>query len=164
MSGNRGSFKVDWTDSQQLRKLVTESLSRSEVLRKMKLVPSSNVRTFNKYIALYNIDISHFDAQKSRLRTRKQFCTTPLSDILIENSNRVDRYGLKQRLVNEGVLKYICTKCGNVGEWQGEKLTLHLEHKNGINNDNRLENLEFLCPNCHSQTSTYAGRNKCTNK
>lgn len=43
--------------------------------------------------------------------------------------------------------------------WNGQPLVLQLEHKNGINNDNRLENLAFICPNCHSQTPTYAGRN-----
>lgn len=51
-------------------------------------------------------------------------------------------------------------ECGNKGFWRGKKLTLQLDHKNGVNNDNRLENLRFLCPNCHSQTDTFCGRNK----
>jgi hypothetical protein len=51
-------------------------------------------------------------------------------------------------------------ECGNDGKWNGEKLSLHLEHKNGVNDDNRLINLTFLCPNCHSQTKTYSGKNK----
>lgn len=50
--------------------------------------------------------------------------------------------------------------CGNIGEWQGQKLVLQLDHINGKNNDHRIENLRFLCPNCHSITETYAGKNK----
>ena len=52
---------------------------------------------------------------------------------------------------------YACTTCG-INEWQGKPLTLHLDHINGINNDNRIENLRLLCPNCHSQTETYGRR------
>lgn len=81
-----------------------------------------------------------------------------LSEILIENSKYTSRTSLKKRLVNAGLLEYKC-KCGNTGVWKGKSLVLQLEHKNGINNDNRLKNLEFLCPNCHSQSETFAGKN-----
>lgn len=57
-------------------------------------------------------------------------------------------------------LEYKCAFCGNTGEWLGQKLTLQLDHINGKNNDYRIENLRFLCPNCHSITPTYAGKNK----
>jgi len=83
----------------------------------------------------------------------------PLSEILVENSTYTNRSGLKKRLVKDGLLKYECSECGNDGIWRNKKLSLHLEHKNGVNNDNRIDNLEFLCPNCHSQTETFAGRN-----
>lgn len=83
---------------------------------------------------------------------------TSLSAVLIENSS-YNRRHLKQRLIKEKLLEYKCVKCGNIGEWEGSKLTLQLEHRNGVNNDNRLFNLCFLCPNCHSQTPTFSGRN-----
>src|SRR5687768_5680423 len=70
------------------------------------------------------------------------------------------RHNLKQRILREKKLPYICTICGNIGEWNGMRLVLHLDHINGINDDDRLENLRFLCPNCHSQTDTYAGKSK----
>ena len=49
--------------------------------------------------------------------------------------------------------------CNNTGEWQGYTIALELDHINGINNDHRLENLRWLCPNCHATTKTFAGRN-----
>ena len=67
---------------------------------------------------------------------------------------------MKSRLIKEEILEYKCALCGNTGEWQGQSLTLQLDHINGINNDNRLKNLRLLCPNCHSQTKTFSGRNK----
>ena len=55
-------------------------------------------------------------------------------------------------------LEYKC-ECGITDTWQGKKITLELDHINGINSDNRIENLRYLCPNCHSQTPTFRGRN-----
>lgn len=88
----------------------------------------------------------------------------PLSEIMVENSTYSSITRLKRRLVDENILEYKCAKCGNNGDWMNEKLVLQLEHKNGVNNDHRKENLEFLCPNCHSQSKTYAGRNRKTEK
>ncbi len=81
------------------------------------------------------------------------------SKMLCENSTAHNR-DVKNRILVLGLLRYECAKCDNDGEWQGERLALHLDHINGVNNDNRIENLRFLCPNCHSQTDTYAGRNR----
>ena len=70
---------------------------------------------------------------------------------------------VKQRIVKDDLLIYKCNKCG-IDQWQGETIVLDLDHINGNNTDNRLENLRYLCPNCHSQTDTYKGRNKNTGK
>jgi hypothetical protein len=76
---------------------------------------------------------------------------------LVENST-YNRTSLKARLIKNGTLKNVCSNCG-ISQWNGKEISLHLEHINGINNDNRIENLCLLCPNCHSQTDTYAGKN-----
>ena len=83
-----------------------------------------------------------------------------LKTILVKNSTYTNRTALKKRLVDEKILPYRCAICGNEGEWNSYPLILQLDHINGINNDNRIENLRFLCPNCHSQTTTFSGRNR----
>ena len=146
-----------------LKLIVSESTNVSEVLRKLGLrVAGGNHKMVKDYIKKYNLDTSHFDNgysyRVSRLESYRDVGKIPITDILVENSN-YSRGALKKRLVNDGLLRYICRKCGNDGVWLDEPITLQLEHKNGVYNDNRLDNLEFLCPNCHTQTATYAGKN-----
>lgn len=83
----------------------------------------------------------------------------PLSHILIENSTYTTMWKLKLRLVHEGILEYKCHLCG-LTEWNAKPITLQLDYINGVHLDHRIENLRLLCPNCHSQTETFAGRNK----
>jgi transposase-like protein len=65
---------------------------------------------------------------------------------------------LRKWIINKDLLSYKCNRC-NINKWEGSDLTLDLEHKDGNRKNNKLENLEFLCPNCHSQTSTFRGKN-----
>ena len=83
-----------------------------------------------------------------------------LSDeqVFIENSPLYFGRSLLPRLMDLG-WPYACAWCG-ISEWQGKPLVLHLDHANGIHNDNRLVNLRLLCPNCHSQTETYSNRRR----
>lgn len=81
----------------------------------------------------------------------------PLDELLVVG-RPTNRQYLKRRLIVAGLKEELCEGCG-IGEWQGKPLSLHLHHRNGDGSDNRLENLMLLCPNCHSQTDTYGGRN-----
>jgi 5-methylcytosine-specific restriction endonuclease McrA len=80
----------------------------------------------------------------------------PIATLL--SSRQRARGHVKVRLLRAGILKNVCSNCG-LTEWLGRSVTMHLDHINGIHNDHRLENLRMLCPNCHSQTPTYGGRN-----
>jgi hypothetical protein len=106
-----------------------------------------------------HLDTSHWlGAAYLRGRTHSWTPAIPLSEILVERSTYTDRMRLKRRLVAAGLVPYACADCG-ISEWQDRPLVLQLDHLNGVGDDNRLENLRLLCPNCHSQTSTYCGRN-----
>lgn len=85
-----------------------------------------------------------------------------LDEILVENSKYKSTNKLKARLIKEGRMENKCSMCGNRGVQNGKPLVLEMHHINGICNDNRIENLALLCPNCHSQTDTYCGKNKKT--
>ena len=67
-------------------------------------------------------------------------------------------YNLKNRLISEGYKESICESCGIGEEWNDNYLVLELDHIDGNNKNNSLENLRILCPNCHSQTPTFRGR------
>ena len=73
--------------------------------------------------------------------------------------NNKPRAFVKKIILRENLLPYVCAECQMGPEWNGKKLVLRLDHKNGTRNDDRLENLRFLCPNCDSQTDTFCGRN-----
>lgn len=81
----------------------------------------------------------------------------PLSEILVENSN-YNRQRLKKRLIEEGIMEDVCAVCEQLPYWNNRELVLQLDHINGNGKDNRIENLRIICPNCHSQTSTFAGK------
>lgn len=142
----------------KFRELIQASHSYSDVLRKLSLTTKggNSSRLLKKRIQELNIDITHFERQfDAGIRKLRK----PLSSILIEDSSYRNMKMLKRRLVNEGLLEYRCYQCGNEGMWLGKELSLQLDHINGNHFDNRLTNLRFLCPNCHSQTETFAGKN-----
>lgn len=82
----------------------------------------------------------------------------PLEQILIIGS-KYQTNKLKERLIKQKLKEYKCEIC-NLTTWQGVQIPLELNHKNGINNDHRLENLELICPNCHALTDSYRGKNR----
>jgi Zn finger protein HypA/HybF involved in hydrogenase expression len=141
------------------KELVSKSESIGQALKFFKLENKGrNNETLKRRCLEEGVDISHWKMGKASNRGRKFFVKkTPIEKLLVENSS-FNRTHLKERLLEEKILEYKCCGCNNTGEWNGKPITLQLEHKNGVSNDNRIENICFLCPNCHSQTHTYAGK------
>lgn len=83
----------------------------------------------------------------------------PDEEIFVENST-YSRGNLKKRIIDDNKIEYICCMCGVGPVWMEKPMPLVLDHKNGINNDNRLENLRFVCSNCDTQLPTYKSKNK----
>lgn len=151
--------KRTWTDD-DLTKAVQESNTISDVIRKLNLsvTASGNFQTMKNHIARLQLDTTHFVGQGwTKDKARKHPTSIPLIEILIENSLFTSSHNLRQRLIAENFKKDECERCG-LNEWMGEKLPLELDHINGNNKDNRIENLRILCPNCHSLTPTWRGR------
>ena len=144
---------------EDISEIIKKSISIADVLRALNLLPrGSNYKTIKKYIKLYELDTSHFLGQSHlKGKTRINVKIKPLENYLIVDSP-LDPSFLKKRLIRENILEYKCNECA-ITIWNNKNIVLHLDHINGINDDHRLENLRLLCPNCHSQTPTYCGRN-----
>lgn len=153
-----GVSKVYQVSDEEFKEIVANANTYSDCLRALglKTTGGSSTDILKRRIAELECSTEHFGKKNSQSANARY----SLDEILVENSTYSNISRLKIRLINEEKLKYVCAWCGNMGEWQGQKLILQLDHINGKNNDHRIENLRFLCPNCHSLTNTYAGKNK----
>jgi hypothetical protein len=110
-------------------------------------------RKFREACDKFGLDYSY----PNRLSVQR----TPLAQILVEDSPYTNnRINVKRYVLEAGLLKNECTLCGLGPVWNGLPIVLQLDHINGVNNDHRIENLRILCPNCHTQTETFAGKRR----
>jgi len=136
-------------------------ISLRAVLRRLRLNASgANYKTIQATITRLRLDTSHF-LGRGHLKGKSHNWSPrlPLDVVLVMNSTYMSIQSLKRRLLAKNLLQRRCSVCG-LTDWRGAALALILDHINGDPRDHRLENLRLLCPNCNSQTPTFAGRNK----
>lgn len=112
--------------------------------------------TYRETAAVFGFCSAAWFKAIERGEIKNRAAVMPIAQLLA--SRKRNRTHIKLRLLKDGLLENRCQSCG-LSEWRGQPLSMHLDHINGVRNDNRLENLRMLCPNCHSQTPTYSGRN-----
>lgn len=123
----------------------SKGLSKAHKDGRLGTIQFKNLRAWNK--------------GKNILTDRRVGRKHKLDELFCEHS-KAPRYFVKELIIKNQLKPYKCEKCNIIDEWNGYPISLQLDHINGINNDNRIENLRFLCPNCHSQTPSFCGRGK----
>lgn len=154
--------KIWFVSRDELQQMYDTHSTLQGILTAIGMVASSGNRmTLNRRAEYDNICTSKFSENFKKLKLEEMRRLTRKKndvDFFTEDSN-IARKAVKLRILQKNLIENKCRDCNLRDLYNDKPIVLQLEHINGINNDNRLENLCFLCPNCHSQTSTYAGRN-----
>lgn len=138
---------------EELEKIVKTSFSFKEVLKKVGYTTFSgrNNNTLRYYLNLYNISYEHFTFLNNNSIKRTE------ENVFCKDSTATQKV-LRDWFIKGQYVEYKCSIC-NIDKWNEKELTLQLDHIDGNNKNNELSNLRWLCPNCHSQTNTFAGKN-----
>jgi len=155
----RAKRSVLWgSTKEEFQNVCYKCSTLADILRLFNLhVGAGNYKTLKDRVKYDSIDISHITlGQNSRKgRHYKNTGKTPLSEILVENSTYSNRTALKRKLLINGLLENVCYVCKSPPMWRDKPLVLRLDHISGVSNDNRIENLRLVCPNCDSQSDTF---------
>ncbi|MET7861515.1 HNH endonuclease signature motif containing protein [Streptomyces sp. NPDC005318] len=147
-----------------LRAAVPKATSYADVMRALNLeVTDTNHRRVRRKVLQLKLDASHFKRRSwasgsTGVQEQKPIASTTLV-VMPQGSSRANRARLHRALQEVGT-PYRCDSCGNPGEWQGQPITLQIDHISGDWLDNRAGNLRYLCPNCHALTDTWCRNRK----
>lgn len=149
-SGKHFQRKVysQYTD-EELKEIIQESYNIQHIISTLKINKSYH-RYLTKFIKDNNINTSHF-----KIIEKKE----PVISYLVKGNKHYSSAPIKRYLLKNNLVENKCCACNTPPLWNNKPLTLQLDHINGDHFDNRVENLRLICPNCHSQTDTYTGRN-----
>lgn len=145
-------------DKKLIQKALDESCAYNEAIRKLGLNYRSAGNFQSLKMRIENDGLSIDKLEENRKKSTKKYISKPTDELLVANST-ASRSAVKRRILKENLLKYECNVCKFSGEWNNKPISLILDHINGMNNDHRLENLQFVCPMCNSQLDTFGSRN-----
>ena len=152
-------------DKTVLLNLAKNATSISYIVKSVGLKPKGgNSRTVKECLNYHGIDYSHIPLGRNSNKVLYRGGSKPhdVTSILQADSS-FTRSTVRRRVLEDNLISYVCAICNFdpiLTKWRNQTLVLVLDHINGISNDHRLINLRFLCPNCNSQTLTFAGRRK----
>lgn len=158
--GTSGECQNVLVPEQDLREAVAASTSLAGVLRVLGRPDTGTERArLRRSLAASGIPTDHFLGQ-AHMRGRSSPARKTAADILRRLPTGASRTKTAQlrRALDERGIPHVCAACGTGEIWQGRRLVLEIDHLNGDRLDNRLHNLRYLCPSCHSQTVTFARR------
>ena len=142
----------------EARAAIEASTNWSQVLRALGVrAAGGNHAVIKRWAARWGISTAHFKPH-AHVGKHMQRERIPLEQILVEGSNYTRR-SLKQRLYEAGLKARACELCGQGELWRGRRMSLIMDHINGVHDDNRLENLRIVCPNCAATLPTHCARN-----
>ena len=133
---------------EEILKWIEEFQSKAYICRQLNCKPETLNSYLNKMGISYQGNQGLKGVASNQYKTAEEYA----------KGNNVSSHKLKEKMIKDGLKKHQCELC-LLEEWQGRAIPLELHHKDGNNTNNDLSNLCFLCPNCHSQTENYCGKN-----
>lgn len=139
-----------------LKPLIEEAINSSQSMREAASKTQLHFNTFKKYALILGL----YNPNPAGKGIKKKMPSIPIEEILSGKHNGYHTFKLAKRLLKEGIKEHKCENC-EITEWNNLPVPLELDHIDGNSYNHQKDNLRFLCPNCHAQTSTHRGRNKC---
>ena len=153
-----GKYSPIWAvPLEEFKEIVKKSWSYRQVAREIGLTNGGFSVTVKNRIRREKIDVSHFDPTRNHKKRYNRLFS--FEEIFKKDSTYLSGKAIKKKLYDKGLKGEVCESCTIGPNWNNNRLVLQLDHINGVHNDNRIENLRILCPNCHSQTDTFCAKN-----
>ena len=153
-------MKYNW-DKERLEETVSESNCWFDWLEKLGIPKSGcNYRTLKNKAKKYGIDTSHFNYEYARTHNGVRMLKNRNNEDIFSYGSRINKSNLKKEYIKRILNgEYKCECCG-ITEWNGKPIVLQIHHKDGDNKNNTVENLQLICPNCHSQTNNFSNKKR----